>query len=428
MNTPPVNIALAGIGGFGESYLDALLPRQQTPLGGVPYRIVGCVDPLPHRCRKLHELRARGIHVHPSIQSLYAAADGAIDLMMIATPIHVHAPHTCFALQHNSNVLCEKPLAGTLHDAVRMLQTQVSHAGFAAIGYQWSFSQAVQALKADVMSGTLGKPIRLRSIAFFPRPRAYFRRNDWAGRIRMTSGEGVLDSPVNNATSHFLHNMFYLLGATRETSAMPAKVQAELYRANEIENYDTAAVRCRTEGGVEVLFYTTHAAPDRIGPRSRFEFEHATVDFDTASGGHFVAKFKDGRIKDYGQPNLDRAEKIFHCIDAVRSGKPVACGVQAAMAHTLCVMAAQESAPAIIDFPNSLKHLVPLDGDAIVCVRGLPEALNACYDAGVLPAEHGTKFDWTRPSNGVDLELPEWTRRRKTHPAPAAATTAALPA
>ena len=46
----------------------------------------------------------------------------------------------------------------------------------------------------------------------------------------------------------------------------------------------------------------------------------------------------------------------------------------------------------------------------------------------VLPAEHGMKFDWTRPSNGVDLDLPEWTRRRKPHTTPAAATTAALPA
>jgi hypothetical protein len=57
------------------------------------------------------------------------------------------------------------------------------------------------------------------------------------------AGLGIFDSPANNATAHFLHNMFYLLGATRETSAAPAVVQAELYRANAIENFDTAAIR-----------------------------------------------------------------------------------------------------------------------------------------------------------------------------------------
>ena len=33
---------------------------------------------------------------------------------------------------------------------------------FVAIGFQWSFSRAVQALKRDVMAGVLGKPKRLR--------------------------------------------------------------------------------------------------------------------------------------------------------------------------------------------------------------------------------------------------------------------------
>src|SRR5439155_12631452 len=239
--------------------------------------------------------QSRGVPIHPSVQSLLAEAE--VDLLMIATPIHLHAPQTCLALQRGTNVLCEKPLAGTLADAVRMWHVQLSAKAFAAIGYQWSFSDAVQSLKRDIMNGVLGKPIRLKSIVFFPRPQMYFRRNDWAGRIRTIGGDGVLDSPVNNATSHFLHNMFYVLGRTRETSAMPQSVQAELYRANQIENYDTAAIRSRTECGAEILFYTTHAAPDRRGPKSHFEFEKAIVEFDANGDGQFIAHFHDGRTK-----------------------------------------------------------------------------------------------------------------------------------
>jgi len=65
---------------------------------------------------------------------------------------------------------------------------------------------------------------------------AYFRRNDWVGRIRTDAGHCVFDSPANNAAAHYLHIMLYLLGATREGAAMPASVQAETYRANAIEN------------------------------------------------------------------------------------------------------------------------------------------------------------------------------------------------
>ena len=47
----------------------------------------------------------------------------------------------------------------------------------------------------------------------FPRPLSYFKRNDWAGHLRTPAGEDVLDSPLNNATAHYLHNMLYVLGA-----------------------------------------------------------------------------------------------------------------------------------------------------------------------------------------------------------------------
>jgi len=294
-----------------------------------------------------------------------------------------------------------------MHDALKMVEAlrtaQARNSkSFAAIGYQWSFSAAVQAMKADIMAGVLGRPIRMKTIVFFPRALSYFRRNDWVGRIHTADGAGVLDSPVNNATSHFLHNMFYILGKRRESSAMPATVEAELYRANEIENYDTAAIRAVTECGTEILFYTTHAVQERRGPVAHFEFEKGVVEFDGSSSGAFIARFHDGRTKSYGQPNLDRHEKIWQAVDAVRSGEPVACDVHAAMAHTSCVMAAQQSAPGIVDFPPRLRRTVELEDEPMIVVEGLFEALVGCYDEGVLPSQR--KYDWARAGRVVELD------------------------
>jgi predicted dehydrogenase len=412
--TAPIKIALAGISGFGDAYLDALLPNLSA--WGVDF--VGAVDTVPQRCRRLSELRDLGVQIHPSVQSLFAAVP--VDLFMIATPIHQHAPQTCFALQHDANVFCEKPLAGTLDDAVRMLQCERASRGFVGIGYQWSYSQAVQTLKQDVMSGALGRPERLRALAFFPRSLAYFRRNDWAGRVTTDAGVGVLDSPVNNATAHYLHNMLYVLGAARETSASPASVQAELYRANSIENYDTAAVRCVTEDGVEVLFYTTLASRDRRGPALRYEFERATVEFDANAGSQLTARFRDGRTKSYGNPNHDRSEKIRQAVDSVRTGQPLACGIAGALPHTLCVVGAQESVPNVTEFPDTLRTLLALDGDVIVTVPGLADALTDCYARACLPAEHG-QLAWSRAGRVVTVNAePDSVRRLHVPKAPAA--------
>lgn len=399
-----VNVALAGIAGYGDLYLESLLAKGEAARA----TIVGVVEPSPQRSPRVDELRKRGIAIHASMESLFATS--GVDLMMIATPIHLHATQTCFALAQGANVLCEKPLAGSLEDASTIWQAQATTGRFAAIGFQWSYSAAVQALKADVLAGVLGAPQRLKAVVSFPRSQAYFRRNDWAGRIRTAGGAAVSDSPVNNAASHYLHNMLYVLGPTPTTTAAPVRVLAELYRANAIENYDTAAVRCEMPGGVEVLFYATHAAAERIGPTSTYEFERATVDFDTSGdyAGQFVARFHDGTVKSYGFPNLDRNEKIWQCIDAVRSGRPIACDVQSAFPHALCVAAAQSSAT-IIDLPQKLRRTAMLEAGPMIAIDGLSEALLDCYAAGTLPSNSG-HLDWPRGGTTVDLDVGEWAR------------------
>jgi len=392
-----VKVALAGISGYGDCYLGALLPSERAR----DFQLVGVVDPMPQRCRRLPELAAREIRLHETMDGLFC--DTAVDLMLIVTPTHLHAAQTCLALSHGANVLCEKPVAGTVTDAMRMLELQRTVKGFAAIGYQWSFSEAIQSLKRDIMSGALGRPIRMKAIALFPRPVSYFKRNDWAGRQRTVSGEPVFDSPVNNATAHYLHNLFYLLGRTMDSSATPGFVEAELYRANEIENYDTAAIRCRTDCGVELLFYTSHAIALRHGPKTTCEFENAVVEYD-AEQGEFVARFKNGRIISYGQPNLDRHEKIWQAIDSVRTGRPLPCGIRAAMSHALCVAAAQESS-GITAFPEHLRRMITVDGDdALMAVEGLDDALIHCYERNCLPSEKAELF-WARRGRVVQLDV-----------------------
>src|SRR5688572_6107341 len=394
-----VNVALVGIAGYGEEYLTSLL-RDARAAGT---RLAGVVDLAPHRCLHLEELHRRGVPVHSTLEHLFDASP-AIDLTMIATPIHLHALQTCIALENGANVLCEKPLAASIKDALQMAACEHASGGkFVAIGYQWSFSDAIQSLKRDIAEGLLGRPLRMKTVVFFPRGESYFSRNDWAGRVRTSSGEVVLDSPANNATAHYLHNMFYLLGDVPRTSAMPVTVQAELYRANQIDNYDTTALRASLSSGCEVLFYTTHAVHERLGPRCHFEFEHAVVEYDFMSRPRFIARFRDGRVRDYGDPNRDRTQKIWQCIAAVRTRATVACGIEAAMAHTVAVCSAQESVNAITDFPTSARRIRLVQGTPMIGIDGLAETLGRCFEQGCLPAETGG-LTWARAGSVVRCE------------------------
>ena len=390
------SIALVGIGGYGGIYVSALLDAVDRSHA----RLAAAADPLPSGCKRLRELLERGVSVHTSIDELLAARHA--DLVVIASPIYLHCEQTVAALRGGSHVLCEKPLCVTPEQAARMRAARDAAGRQVAVGYQWSFSPAIQQLKRDVMSGALGAPVRLKAITLWPRDEAYYGRNAWAGRRGIAGGQPVMDSPANNACAHFLHNMLYVLGDRVDRSAIPAAVTAELYRAHPIETYDTAAIRCHTTGGAEVLFVVSHATRGIVSPTFCYEFENAVVRHGEETGGHVVARFHDGTVRDYGAPSSSHdARKLWATVDAIRAGTPVPCGIEAATAQTLVVSAAEASMPEAVEFPARLVQRAGDAGARKTWVEGLDDVLLTCYRDWRLPSELGAA--WSAPGDEVDM-------------------------
>lgn len=415
----PVALVMVGVGGMGAAYLEALLARKDEGL----VRIAGAVDPQPNRCKQYLEMRAMGVPCFVSLADFYR--NRKADLAVLSSPIQAHMPQTMTALSKGSHVLCEKPAAGAIQDVRAAIEAERASGGrWVAVGYQWSFSPAVQALKADVRAGLLGAAKSFKCLYLWPRDEGYYGRNDWAGKKRDAEGAWVLDSPVQNAMAHDLHNMFYILGRETDASARPAEVEAELYRANAIENYDTAAVRARTEEGVELLFLVSHASEADRGPVARYEFERGVVRCESRTSGLW-AEFADGTRKDYGVPDAEPMNKLWLSIDGARreredgggardggrGGARPLCGLEAAASQTLCMNGIQDSMPEIRDFPAGLVRTVDNAGGRRLevetagarrrIVDGLDEAFAACFDAGALPSELG--LDWSAKGEKIDL-------------------------
>lgn len=411
----PTRILLVGLGGYGNVYLEELFRLHDE----ARIEIVGAVEPVLDACRHVERLSALGVEATASLDEALETCQA--ELAILSTPIQCHEEQCIRCLQSGLSVLCEKPLAPTFDGAQRMRDAEAASRGFAAVGYQWSFSEPVLALKQDILAGRFGKPRRFRTVVLWPRTEAYFSRNAWAGRIALPDGTLVRDSPVNNAMAHYLHNMLFLLGARSNTSAFPRWIDAELYRANDIENYDTAALRCGFDEDVEALLFVSHAIDKTVGPRFVLEFEEAKIQFglEGDAAGHIVAQTNDGRTHDYGRiaeyPDRAYFRKLWSCIDAVRSGdsSSLFCSIEAALPHAACVSAMQRSQAEIPSFDASHIERRSLDESVLRVVPGLREAMLDCFAKGELPSESHACRGWARKARRHTLDEATYARTAK---------------
>ena len=179
-------VVLVGIGGYGGQYVRALTNWK----GERNWEVVGIVDPMADKAPRYEEAKSLCDHVFNNLDEFFA--DNQADLAVIASPIQFHCEQTCTALAHDTNVLCEKPICAVIQQAYQMIEARdKSNGKFVAIGYQWSFSPQIQALKADILSGLYGAPKRLKTLVLWPRNDTYYGRNNWAGGLRSASGDWI---------------------------------------------------------------------------------------------------------------------------------------------------------------------------------------------------------------------------------------------
>ncbi len=391
-------IGIVGIGGYGTRYVEIVLDAGEQH--GVVFS--GAIDPMPETSPYVEELKKRHIPIYPSLAKFNE--QNKADLIVICSPIHYHAEQGTLAMEHGSHVLCEKPLCATIQEAQTLLNVRNQTGRTFAVGFQWAYDPAFRRLKADVLAGKLGKPNGLYSLVLWPRSTKYFAR-PWAGRMKTTDGKWVLDSVANNAAAHFLHAMLHLIGPEETTSSFPQELIAELYRANEIETFDTIAMRLVTETGVEVGFYASHAVIEERGPLFRFEFERGTVFYNDPlvpeSREKLVLKTHSGRIIDYGTPSHSSLQKLWVVVDSIRNGGAILCPIESALAHTVCVHGAHTSMPEVVLFPARWVHR----DRELLWVEGLNETLLSCYQMGMLPSE--LKVSWARQGKKVYLSKPQ---------------------
>ena len=176
-----------GVGGRGTSLLRRSL--NSVSVSGLTVGAICDINP-EHRDRAIKlcgAMKPSGIHDY---RVLLERKD--IDVIFIATPIHLHAEHAVAAMQAGKHTYCEKPLGHTARH-VKDIYDAVKKAGRKfQVGFQWRYASAFQAFVEAVQGGAVGK------VSFVTGARhvgSYPERDWYVDRTR--SGDLIVEQAVH---------------------------------------------------------------------------------------------------------------------------------------------------------------------------------------------------------------------------------------
>ncbi|HMO27077.1 MAG TPA: Gfo/Idh/MocA family oxidoreductase [Tepidisphaeraceae bacterium] len=390
-----VSLGIVGLGGYAASITDMVLRHPELAQGTC--RLHGVFDPNPARHpQRVALLRGRGIRIFEDYDALL---NEPIDALCLPVPIDLHRAYTERALQAGKAVLCEKPAAGSVDDVDAMIAARDQARRPVIIGFQDVYDPLILEAKHWLAGSEIGRIVHATFRACWPRDTGYFSRNDWAGKLKHR-GAWVMDSPAANALSHFIHLAFFMLGEQPLGFARPRRVEAELYRANAIENYDTCGIRVETDRG-PALFCMTHACATNVDPILVLRGEHGMMEITFAQ---IIVRNRGGTrtIPRVEQPHPHMLQTFF---DLVRGRTPTTAvsTLEMARTHVVTVNAASEATP-VHDVPREIIETTQTrEGAArLHSIPGVETLLRECAHDNQLPHE-SAKAQWTRPGGSIDV-------------------------
>ncbi|HEY4202731.1 MAG TPA: Gfo/Idh/MocA family oxidoreductase [Devosiaceae bacterium] len=391
-----IKAALIGVSGFGRIHYADLLRLHGRGEVEIAAATIRDESKAPD---KAAALRQAGATIYTDHRQMLAALKGQIDLCCIPTGIPLHEPMTVDALAAGANVFVEKPAAATMGQVRRMQAAEAKSGRFAAVGYQTMYAAETMAMKRAILDGTIGTLQSVKCRGLWPRPDTYYDNSPWIGRIRH-NGEWILDSPFNNAFAHQLNMIAFLAGTELHRTAELSHMEAELYRARDIETADTATMRITTRQGVPLYFLVSHCSegilnPDLVVRGSRgsihWTFEKMVIEQD----GRVVTEM------DCQTGDALRDAMLGAIIRRISDPDQFVCTLDIAAAETLAANGAHLSS-SVHKVPSELIARMPQDATMRTVITGLDALIARAFNEEKLLSE--LSVPWAVAGKRVDLD------------------------
>lgn len=176
-----LKVAIIGQGRSGRDIHAATLMKMQDK-----FILAAVVDSLEERrIKAINEFKCEA---YGSYEELYGRND--LDLVINATPSHLHVPLTLDFLQRGFNVLCEKPLARTADEVDQLIKAAQKSGKLLSVFQQNRFSPAFMQVCNVIESGVLGRIVQATITM-----NGFSRRWDWQTLKKFNGGNLLNTGP-----------------------------------------------------------------------------------------------------------------------------------------------------------------------------------------------------------------------------------------
>lgn len=201
LSTNSLGFAILGCGRAGERHAGHV---------GKFGRLVAACDINSEALSRITE--QYGGNAFTDFDEMLAALQGNADVISICTPNGLHCEHTIKAFEAGFHVLCEKPMAITVHDCGEMIKAGERTNRRLFVVKQNRYNPPIEHLKGLIDSRTLGAIFSVHVNCYWNRNDQYYH-NSWKG-TRLYDG-GLLYTQF----SHFIDLLYWLVGDVRDVSA-----------------------------------------------------------------------------------------------------------------------------------------------------------------------------------------------------------------
>jgi predicted dehydrogenase len=309
--TSTVRAAIIGMGGWGQNLVNSVQGKSDL------IQFVAGATRTPARAEGFS--RRYGIPIRASYEAVLA--DASVDAVVLATPHSMHTEQIIAAARAGKHVFTEKPLGLTADSSAAAASVCAEHKVTLAVGYNWRFQPALQAIARMLVDGRLGKLLHIEGN--FCGPSAFrFGRDHWRQDRDEVPGGGMTGRGV-----HVVDAMLYLAGAIDQVYAQSFRLVQD-FGAD-----DTTSMLFRFRSGATGYLGTVIASAETwrmqvFGSNGWAEVgdvEHLTtwqmkVCFIDAANVFVKQK---PQLMTFDDVSTERAE-LEHFARAVQSGRPLA--------------------------------------------------------------------------------------------------------
>ena len=242
--------ALIGCGRIAVNHIKAALNNK--------LQIVAVCDVIPDKMEAL--LAKYNLQNETSIKRYtdykqMLAENVDIELISIATESGLHAEIALYCIEHNKNVIIEKPMAMSIADADKIIEASEKYGVKVSACHQNRFNVAVQKMRKALEAGRFGRISHGSIHVRWNRDKNYYDQAPWRGTWAQDGGA------LMNQCIHGIDLLRWMMGG--EIDEVYGKTKQQFHHYLEAEDLGMAVVSFKN-GAVATIEGTTNVYPKNL--------------------------------------------------------------------------------------------------------------------------------------------------------------------